>query len=462
MGVNFSDHPMFKAGGWSAPHRFDAEIYDCEVEGTIPSDIHGTFFRTQCDFAYPPPKNEWMTGFNGDGHISRFQFKNGRVNFKGRLIETPRLLLERKARRRLYGVYRNKFTDDPSVAGVNRTAANTHMYWHAGKLLVLKEDSLPFEVDPHTLEAKGAWDFYGKYKATSMSAHPKVDPVSGDMVCYGYEAKGDLSDDIAVYVIGKDGRVKQEWWLKMPYVGMIHDIAITQKHIIIPVVGNVTSEARLRSGEPMWQWDITKPTMTAVLPRDGDAKDVRWFKGPNRMTLHFHNAVTNGNKIEMELPVSQTPGQPSEIRRWTFDLNSKGEDIMGEDSMVIGTGLLPRADDRYLSIPYKYGYVGTRDPLTKRQQYQRFNIHKGVEASYTADANIVGLQEACFVPRKGGTAEGDGYVLGVASNADTMESEIHIIDAQKMEQGAVAKIMMPFRLRSGTHTNWVPATDVPV
>ena len=462
MGVNFSDHPMFKAGGWSAPHRFDADIYDCEVEGTIPTDIHGTFFRMQCDFAYPPPKNEWMTGFNGDGHICGFTFKNGRVSYKGRMIETPRLLAERKARRRLYGVYRNRFTDDPSVAKLDHTAANTHLYWHAGRLLALKEDSLAFEIDPHTFAAKGPWDFYGKYKATSMSAHPKIDPVTGDMIAYGYEAKGDLSNDLAVYVIGKDGRIKKEWWLKMPYVGMVHDMAITQKHILIPVVGNVTSEARLRSGEPMWQWDITKPTMTAVIPRDGEVKDVRWFKGPNRMTLHFHNAVTNGNKIEMELPVSQTPGTPSEIRRWTFDLNSKSEDIMGEDPMVIGTGLLPRMDDRYLSLPYKYGYVGTRDPQTRRNLYQRFNIHTGVESTYTAPANISGLQENSFVPRKGSTAEGDGYIMGVASNSDTMESEVHIVDARKMEDGALAVIKMPFRLRGGTHTNWVPATDIPV
>ena len=38
---------------------------------------------------------------------------------------------------------------------IDRGAANTHIYWHGGKMLVLKEDSLPYHVDPYTLETLG-------------------------------------------------------------------------------------------------------------------------------------------------------------------------------------------------------------------------------------------------------------------------------------------------------------------
>ena len=114
MAVDFRGHPMFP-GGFNSPTRFEADVYDCEVYGKIPSDIEGTFYRLQCDFAYPPPKNDWTTGFNGDGHVSSFRFANGSVDYKGRYILTDRLKAERKARRRLFGVYRNRYTDDPSV-----------------------------------------------------------------------------------------------------------------------------------------------------------------------------------------------------------------------------------------------------------------------------------------------------------------------------------------------------------
>src|SRR5665213_636398 len=148
----------------------------------------------------------------------------------------------------------------------------------------------------------------------------------------------------------------------------------------------------------MWEWDGSLPTMVGILPRDGEAKDVRWFKGPNRSTLHFMNAVTHGDRVEMELPVGDRPGAPQLIRRWTFDLNSKDENF-GEDPMVIGSGLLPRMDDRFLSMPYQYGYVFTRDAATKRNVYQKFDIHKGVVATWTAPETTASLQEGSFIPR---------------------------------------------------------------
>jgi carotenoid cleavage dioxygenase len=70
------------------------------------------------------------------------------------------------------------------------------------------------------------------------------------------------------------------------------------------------------------------------------------------------------------------------------------------------------------------------------------------------------LQECGFVPRKGSTAEGDGYLMGVASNYAEMCSELHIVDAQRMEEGAVAVVRLPFRLRSGTHVNWFSAAEI--
>ena len=110
-------------------------------------------------------------------------------------------------------------------------------------------------------------------------------------------------------------------WLKSPYLGIIHDIAITQKYILIPVIARTTSLERLKTGEPMWEWNGDLPTMIGVLPRDGDAKDVRWFKGPSRNTLHFLNASDGDNKVTMELPVSDGERTPSQIKRWTFNLN---------------------------------------------------------------------------------------------------------------------------------------------
>jgi carotenoid cleavage dioxygenase-like enzyme len=472
MAVDFRGHPMFPPG-FNSPTRFEADVYDCEVWGQIPSDIEGTFVRMQCDFAYRPPKNEWMTGFNGDGHISALRFANGSVDYKGRYVETERLKAERAARKRLYGVYRNHFTDDPSVAKLDRSAANTHVYWHGGKLLVLKEDALPWTVDPHTLKTEGPWDFNGKYTATSMSAHPKIDPVTGEMIAYGYQAKGDLSDDIAVYTMNKQGQITKEVWFKSPYIGIIHDIAITQKYVLIPVIPRTTSLARLQSGEPMWEWNASLPTMIGVLPRDGESKDVRWYKGPARNTLHFLNATDRKNKITMELPVSSGERDPSQIRRWTFDLKSKS-DAFQEEVVSTLPGFLPRMDDRFLSLDYQYAFVASRDPSVQpdptrlpanvgrfmSNTVQRLDVRSG-QIVQTHVEPVQSLQETCFVPRKNAQHEGDGYVMAVASNYESTSSDVVILDAQKIAQGVIATVKLPFRLRSGTHTNWFAAKDLP-
>ncbi len=104
------------------------------------------------------------------------RFSDGSVDYTGRYVLTDRLKAERAARRRLFGVYRNRFTDDPSVAAVGRGAANTHIHWHGGRLMALKEDSLPYLLDPHTLETLGTWDFDGRYRSLTFSAHPEDRP----------------------------------------------------------------------------------------------------------------------------------------------------------------------------------------------------------------------------------------------------------------------------------------------
>jgi len=473
MAVDFRKHPMFPPG-FNAPTRFEADVYDCEVWGKIPADLEGHFYRMQCDFVYRPPNNEWPTGFNGDGHVSLFRFQNSSVDFRSRFVKTARLEKEKAERKRLWGVYRNPYTDDPSVAGIDRSAANTHIYWHGGHMLTYKEDSLPYEIDPYTLETiSGSFNYNGKFQSKTCSAHPKIDPVNGHMIAYGYQATGMMSDDVFVYDINPQGEVVKEWRFKAPYVGIMHDCAITQKHILIPLIARTTSEARLRSGEPMWDWDGSKETMVAVIPRDGEAKDVRWFRGPARNTLHFLNATDRGNKITMEMPVSDGERTPSHISRWTFNLNSKN-DKFEEELVSVANSPLARMDDRFLSLDYKYCFVGNSNtdrpnkipgangqPVRATNEYLKLDVRTGKTSTFFV-GDTHGLQECMFAPRSKHGAEGDGYLLGIANNYADMTSELHIVDAMQMEAGAVAVVKLPFRLRGGTHTNWFPTWQLPL
>jgi carotenoid cleavage dioxygenase-like enzyme len=481
------------ARGFNQPMRFEADIGDCEVIGKIPSDFTGAYVRVGPEF-YFPQKYADDGAVNGDGYINAFRFKNGIVSYRSRWVRTLRWQNDRKAHRQLYGKYRNPFTDDPSIREETiarpylRTTANTHTLAFAGKLFAVKEDAPPYEMNPRTLETIGPYDFRGEYDSQTFSAHNKIDPVTGELLAYGYEATGLCSPDLWVYTLDSTGRVRRRWRLKVPQVRMIHDMAATQKHFVFPMGPYVTSLDWLKSGNTHWGWDPREPSLIGVLPRDGDAKDVRWFKGKTRAMIHVLNAKTAGNIVTLyaahvdgafspffpyfkSVDGSPLQGTGALFRKYTIDLASSRDTY--EEEVLWDTPVqdIARIDTRFMTLPNRYGYSGYNDaakPFDERRagiprrfamnSYCRFDLETRRVSSYYA-GDVHALQECCFVPRKGRTAEGDGYVIGVANNYAELRSELIIADAQHLEDGDVARVILPFR-SSGLHGLWIGDDEV--
>jgi len=280
------------AGNFFSTLRFEGEICDCEVEGEIPRDIRGTFYRLGGDWLYPP-KSPQDAPFSADGYISMFRFSDGKVDYRGRFVQTPRYAANRKAGRQLFGIYRNRAAEDPSVRNLSSTVANTTPVVHAGRLFATKEDARPYDIDPHTLETRGEWDFHGKYSSLTFTAHPKTDPLTGELICFGYEAAGEATRDVFVYFIDRGGRVTREVRLEAPYVSEMHDMAITRTHVVLPMYPLTTDKQWLAAGKIHWYWDERLPGYLCVLPRDGEAKDARWIKGPPHAMVHTLNSTTD-------------------------------------------------------------------------------------------------------------------------------------------------------------------------
>jgi carotenoid cleavage dioxygenase-like enzyme len=485
--VDFSRDPT--AQGFFAPERFESRIYDCEVTGEIPKSLNGAFVRVATEWLYPP-RYPHDSIFNADGLVAMFRFRNGIVDFTERWVHTARWQADLAARRQLYGLYRNPFTDDPSIQEETiakpylRTLANTNILTHGGKLFAMKEDGPPYELDPETLATRGPMTFGGKYRSETFTAHPKFDPVSGEMICYGYEATGLASNAIFLYTVNRAGEVTSEVRFKAPYVSMVHDIALTQKHIVIPVFGFETSLERLKAGKIHWAWNARLPTYFGILPRGGDAADLRWFKGPLCEMTHTFNARTVGEKVILEAPVGDSnpfpffPADPGNedpptvkrgwhVRRYTFDLASRSEGFTEETLYSHPIGALGRIDDRYISLDNRYVYTQFTDPTRPYDEaragnlrgrvtncYARFDLHgRGLSTYFAGDTHSLG--EPVFAPRHAGSPEGDGYLIGIASNLAEMRSELIIADATKLEAGDVARVILPFRLGSQVHGNWL-------
>lgn len=464
------------------PARFDSSVYDCEVVGELPADLDGTFYRACAEWLYPP-KFVDDSPFAADGIITSFRIANGSCDFLSRYIETPRYLANKAARRQLFGYYRNPFTHEPEIQGKYNTAdtvSNTNVIWFAGKLLALKEDAPPMEMDPDTLETKGFFDFGGAYKAPTFTAHPKVDGKTGEMVTYGYEAEGLASNAIWLYTIDPDGTVTSERRITAPYLSMVHDIAISQNYIMIPVYGMVSSMERLREGKVHWGWDTKVPSHIGVLPRHGDASEIRWFDGPQLAMVHTFAATDKDGVITLDAAVSDgnpfpffpdLDGKPfnpaaarTTVRRYTIDMNSSDsgwrEDLRFQDK----PGALSRIDDRLMGHDYRYGLLSYSDDFqaftgTGRRptnSFGKFDFVTGEVETMFAGPEF-GLQEIAFAPRSADAPEGDGWVMALATNYDTMKSELVIGDTADLAAGPVARVRLPFRAPQQIHGNWVPA-----
>jgi carotenoid cleavage dioxygenase-like enzyme len=100
-------------------------------------------------------------------------------------------------------------------------------------------------------------------------------------------------------------------------------------------------------------------------------------------------------------------------------------------------------------------------PFRPTNSYTKFD-HATRKTSEFWVGDDSGLQECCFVPRSKDAAEGDGYLVGVANRLlEGGRADLIIVDTQRMEDGVIAKVRLPFRTYSQVHGWWVPAYALP-
>jgi carotenoid cleavage dioxygenase len=133
---------------------------------------------------------------------------------------------------------------------------------------------------------------------------------------------------------------------------------------------------------------------------------------------------------------------------------------------------LGKIDHRFMTLPHRYAFAPWADkskPFDEARagnlqgrvtnSYARFDLATGTMHSLFA-GNTHSLQECTFVPRRGSTAEGDGYLIGTASNLAEMRTELVIADAQRLGEGEIARVYLPFRAATQVHGYWYEAEQL--
>ncbi|CAI4213575.1 unnamed protein product [Parascedosporium putredinis] len=488
--TRFPDTPPFQRA--FAPSRYEATIEEVETVGEIPDAINGIYFSMQVDHHMPPMFEEDIL-FNGDGCVSSFRIANGHVDWKRRYVRTDRFKAESQARQALFGRYRNPYTDDESVRGVIRTAANTNIVFWRGVMLALKEDGPPFALHPTTLETLGRYDFEGQVLAPVFSAHPKFDPATGEMLSFGYQAGGDgncASRELVYYSINADGVKNHEAWFEMPYAGYIHDFSFTDDWIIFPLTPLKADLERIKKGGNYYAWDPEDCGYFGIAPRSKPSReDIVWVPTKNCFQGHIAGSYqTDNNRLVLDLSMAndnvfwwfppdgqaaQRKPTTSPMSRYIFDLAKLSSTKVIEPSETVHEIVeFARIDDRFLGKPYRYFWAVSADP-SKPYDMERcgppitgvwntligYDWESGAEQSWYVGATST-LEEPCFIPASPNAREGDGYLVVVIDRLDEMRQDLAIFKAQEVSVGPIGLIRLPLRPRRGFHGNFVEWKDI--
>ncbi len=464
MTTPFPDHPQLT--GNFAPIRMECDLDDVIVRGEIPKDLNITYYRNGPDPQFPPKgDHHW---FAGDGMLHMFIMENGRVRYRNRWVRTVKWQLERGEGRSLYNPF-NPMDNDPITQGVEEDGlANTNVVWHGGKLLALEEGHAPFEIDPQTLASKGAWRFDGRLQGP-MTAHPKLDPKTGEMLFFGYMATGLFSPGMTFQTVDAGGVLTRCESFDAPFPSMVHDFITTDEHVVFPIFPVTGSLERAMSGQPPLAWEPDKGTHIGVMRRDGSVAQMRWFETDPCYVFHPMNAYTEGNRIVAhvmqfeEVPLfphlDGSPPDPEKasarLCEWVIDLadNSNGVQRRYLDDI---TGEFPRLDERFTGSHYGQGYYAATINGAEGLGFDSI-VHQdfaaGRRSTYMLPAGDV-TGEPVFVPRSEGADEGDGYLISVVYRAAEKRSDLVFLDARNLADGPIACAELPHRVPYGFHGNW--------
>jgi carotenoid cleavage dioxygenase-like enzyme len=456
-----------------APIGLECDATDVVIEGEVPMDLNGALYRIGPNPQFPPlgNKHHW---FLGDGMVHGFFIEDGRVSYRNRWVQTEQFKAERQARRRLVSSAFGGDTPDPAAATVKRNVANTNIVFHGGKLLACEEGNPPVEMRADSLDTVAPWTFDGRYSGP-MTAHPKIDAKTGEMLFFGYMAKGPGSPDIAYNVIDKSGRLTKAEMFKAPFASMVHDFAITDRHVIFPIFPATIDVERIMKGGPIIAWDPDKGSHIGIMPRNGSTTQIRWFKGPASYVYHPLNAFSDGDKVVLDVMVyprvplfpnadgsragTDLADAPAHLARWTFDL-AGNTDSYKEEQLDDLAAEFPRVDDRWAGLKHRHGFAGAilgeRERGSPFDSVAHYDLEKNSRKIWRAGKGSF-VMEPVFAPRSETSPEGDGYVLTVVYRAAENRSDLVVLDAKNIEKGPVASAKLPVRVPFGFHGNWVAA-----
>ncbi|MGA1074471.1 MAG: carotenoid oxygenase family protein [Ilumatobacteraceae bacterium] len=433
-----------------APVAEEVTAYDLPVIGELPVELCGRYLRNGPNPIGPvdPATHHWFTG---DGMVHGIRLRDGRAEwYRNRYVGSSRVSAAR---------------GEPDIPGRNWNDApngpNTNVGGFAGRTWAMVEaGGCPVELT-YELETVGRNDFSGTLPG-AFTAHPKIDPDTGEMHAMTY-AWGQWFDHVQYVVVATDGRVRRTVDIPLGMT-MLHDMSLTGRYAVVYDQPCTVDLELAFAGRFPFRWNPDHGNRVGLLPRDGDATDVIWIDVPIGYAFHPMNAY-DADDGSVVIDLCNYPkmfdddilgpfgdGHMGRLERWVLDPSRRTASTTVIDERP---NEFPRHRGSLGTKAYRFGYcaspsldAGAGWPTVKHDLVtgERWTFDHGTGRA---------AGEPVFVAKPGRAEEDAGWLVTFVHDLIAGTAEFAVIDAQDFSRGYVARVPLPQRIPFGFHGNWV-------
>ncbi|CAH1439731.1 unnamed protein product [Lactuca virosa] len=477
--------PRVQISGNFAPVPEQAVKHNLPVNGSIPDCINGVYVRNGANPLFEPVAGHHL--FDGDGMVHAVSIDGNSVSYSCKLTETNRLIQEREMGRPVFpkaigelhghsGVARLALFYARSLLGLvdhskGMGVANAGLIYFNNRLLAMSEDDLPYQIritPSSDIETVGRYDFSEQHMST-MIAHPKLDPVTGEMFALSYDVV--KKPYLKYFKFSKDGGKSPDVEIPLDVPTMMHDFAITENFVVVPDQQVVFKlQEMIKGGSPVI-YDKDKKSRFGILPKNAETSDdMIWVESPETFCFHLWNAWEEPESNEVVVIGScMTPPDSifnecdenlksvlSEIRINLKTRRSTKRSILHESEQVnLEAGMVNR--DK-LGRKTQFAYLAIAEPWPKVSGFAKVDLTTGeIKKFFYGDERYGG--EPFFLPSGlNSEREDDGYILSFVHDEKTWKSELQIINAMTMLMEASVKL--PSRVPYGFHGTFISSKDL--
>ncbi|HEY9742284.1 MAG TPA: carotenoid oxygenase family protein [Coleofasciculaceae cyanobacterium] len=445
------------------------------LSGKIPEGLRGSLYRNG------PGRLErggvrvghW---FDGDGAILGVHFTDAGATGIYRYVQTAGYQEEAAVGEFLYGNY--GMTAPGAIWNQwlkpIKNVANTSVLALPDQLLALWEGGSPHALDLQTLETKGIGTLTHLEEGAPYSAHPKIDPKTGEIFNFGVVPG--LKTTLKVYKSDRTGKIIQQASVPLNRLSLVHDFVMAGQYLVFFVppmqLNLLLAGIGLSSFSDAMEWQPDKATQIIVLDREtlslvSCTETEPWFQ------WHFSNGYVakNGSIIVdfVRYPDFQTNQYLKEVATGQTHTKSKGTLWRSHLNPQTGVTQLEELLDKACEFP-----IVPQQAVGQASPHTYLVIHRdgadvtqelfGAIARFdqqTDTLTVADMGENRYPSEALYAADAlnpeQGWVLTVVYDGNSDTSEVVVFDSDALDEEPVCRLGLPSVIPFSFHGKWKPA-----